>query len=462
MNTGKMFKSIKYQALIYIVVFMITLVLFLWLFQTIFLSVFYERYQIKTINNIALEIYNTSSSDLDTTLTNIVYNNNVCIELLDKDGKGKGYNLLSSACLLGRENSDIEKYKNTIIESGEDLKGIKLVNPDYDSNAILYGIKVGGKYVFVFSMLENVDKTTSLLNGQMVYIIIITIIIAILIAFFLANKISLPIEKITKQSRKMANGDYNVEFSKNGIKEIDELADTLTYLEKEVSKTDEFRRDLMANVSHDLKTPLTMIKAYAEMVRDISYNNPEKRNEHLNIIINETDRLNVLVNDILVLSKIQATEEELQIEEFDLIKEIKEIVSKYTIIKETENYEIICTMPKKAMVHADKKKINQVIYNLINNAINYTGKDNKVTINIKEEKNAYLVEIIDTGKGISMEDLKHIWDRYYKKERNHKRNVVGTGLGLSIVKNILESHNFKYGVDSKIKKGTKFYFKICK
>lgn len=462
MNIEKKFKSIKYQALIYIVVFMITLVLFLWLFQTVFLSVFYERYQIKTINNIALEIYNTSSRDLDTTLTNIVYNNSVCIELLDKDGKGKGYNLLSSACLLGRENSGIEKYKNTIMESGEDLKGIKLVNPDYDSNAILYGIKTGGKYVFVFSMLENVDRTSSLLNGQMVYIIIITIIIAILIAFFLANKISLPIEKITKQSRKMANGDYNVEFSKNGIKEIDELADTLTYLEKEVSKTDEFRRDLMANVSHDLKTPLTMIKAYAEMVRDISYNNPEKRDEHLNIIINETDRLNVLVNDILVLSKIQATEEELKIEEFDLIKEINEIVSKYTIIKETENYEIICTMPKKAIVHADKKKINQVIYNLINNAINYTGKDNKVTINIKEEKHAYLVEIIDTGKGISKEDLKHIWDRYYKKEKNHKRNVVGTGLGLSIVKNILGRHHFKYGVDSKINKGTKFYFKICK
>lgn len=441
---------------------MITLILFLWLFQTIFLTVFYERYQIKTINNIALEIYNTSSSELDSTLTNIVYNNNVCIELIDKESNSKGYNLLSSACLLGRQNGGIEKYKNTIIESGEDLKGIKLVNPDYDSNAILYGIKVGGKYVFVFSMLENVDKTSSLLNGQMIYIIIITIIIAILIAFFLANKISLPIEKITKQSRKVANGDYNVLFSKNGIKEIDELADTLTYLEKEVSKTDEFRRDLMANVSHDLKTPLTMIKAYAEMVRDISYNNLEKREEHLNIIINETDRLNVLVNDILVLSKIQATEEELKIEKFDLIKEINEIVSKYAIIKETENYEIICTMPKKAMVYADKNKINQVIYNLINNAINYTGKDNKVNINVKEEKNDYLVEIIDTGKGIAKEDLEHIWERYYKKEKNHKRNVVGTGLGLSIVKNILENHHFKYGVESKVNKGTKFYFKIRK
>ena len=441
---------------------MITLILFLWLFQTIFLTVFYERYQIKTINNIALEIYNTSSSELDSTLTNIVYNNNVCIELIDKESNSKGYNLLSSACLLGRQNGGIEKYKNTIIESGEDLKGIKLVNPDYDSNAILYGIKVGGKYVFVFSMLENVDKTSSLLNGQMIYIIIITIIIAILIAFFLANKISLPIEKITKQSRKVANGDYNVLFSKNGIKEIDELADTLTYLEKEVSKTDEFRRDLMANVSHDLKTPLTMRKAYAEMVRDISYNNLEKREEHLNIIINETDRLNVLVNDILVLSKIQATEEELKIEKFDLIKEINEIVSKYAIIKETENYEIICTMPKKAMVYADKNKINQVIYNLINNAINYTGKDNKVNINVKEEKNDYLVEIIDTGKGIAKEDLDHIWERYYKKEKNHKRNVVGTGLGLSIVKNILENHHFKYGVESKVNKGTKFYFKIRK
>ena len=111
---------------------------------------------------------------------------------------------------------------------------------------------------------------------------------------------------------------------------------------------------------------------------------------------------------------------------------------------------------------ADKKRISQVIYNLINNAINYTGDDLKVTIRITENQKDCKIEITDTGKGIDEKDLPNIWNRYYKKEKNHKRNVVGTGLGLSIVKNILEQHNFKYGVNSIKNKGTTFYFQIKK
>ena len=218
----------------------------------------------------------------------------------------------------------------------------------------------------------------------------------------------------------------------------------------------------MANVSHDLKTPLTMIKAYSEMIRDISYKDEKKREEHLNIIINETERLNILVGDILELSKAQANVDDLEITDYDLAYEINEIVKRYQIIKETENYVFELDIPENIMVKADKNKINQVIYNLINNAINYTGEDNKVLIRVIEGKNDYLIEIVDTGKGISKEDIKHIWDRYYKKDKNHKRNVVGTGLGLSIVKSILEKHNFKYGVSSKINKGTTFYFRIKK
>ena len=114
------------------------------------------------------------------------------------------------------------------------------------------------------------------------------------------------------------------------------------------------------------------------------------------------------------------------------------------------------------MVKADKKRISQVIYNLINNAINYTGDDLTVTIKITENIKDCKVEIIDTGKGIEEKDLPNIWNRYYKKEKNHKRNVVGTGLGLSIVKNILEQHNFKYGVNSIKDKGTTFYFQVKK
>ena len=158
----------------------------------------------------------------------------------------------------------------------------------------------------------------------------------------------------------------------------------------------------------------------------------------------------------------QADADSLKIETFDLTKEIHEIIGKYEIIKETENYNFQIEMPEKAIVEADKNKLNQVIYNLINNAINYTGKDKKVTIRIIEEKNKYLVEISDTGKGIKPEEIKLIWNKYYKNEKNHKRNVVGTGIGLSIVKTILENHKFEYGVRSKKNVGTTFYFKIKK
>ena len=168
----------------------------------------------------------------------------------------------------------------------------------------------------------------------------------------------------------------------------------------------------------------------------------------------------ILVNDILDLSKLQSKTNKLELEEFDLVKELKQVIKRYDIIKETENYSLIVKTPRKAIVIADKKRINQVLYNLINNAINYTGDDKKVYITILDKEKYYRIEIKDTGKGIDKKDLDHIWDKYYKKEKNHKRNVVGTGLGLSIIKNILLEHNFKYGVESKKDKGSTFYFEI--
>ena len=265
---------------------------------------------------------------------------------------------------------------------------------------------------------------------------------------------------MNKNALKLANGNYNFKFDNNSkISEIDELADTLNYAKNELEHTDELRRDLLANVSHDLKTPLTMIKGYAEMIRDLNYDNEEKRNANLNVIIEESERLNVLVEDILTLSKIQANKDTINKEEFDLVTLINNIIKRYSIYKETEGYIFEVNTPNEVIINADKKKIEQVIYNLINNAINYTGEDNKVIINVIKDKKIR-VEIKDTGKGIKEEDLPHIWEKYYHSKKKHKRNVIGTGIGLSIVKTILESHKFKYGVVSKLNQGTTFYFEI--
>lgn len=414
------------------------------------------------MNKLAKEISGKDSDELPKYLKNVVYNNDVCIEYIDIYGEDILYNDASTGCLLGRENSEFNKYKKELYNSGEETKAIKLVNPDFKSYALLYGIEVEDGYVFVFSMLSNVNRNYTLIKDQLVYITIVVIILAILISLFLAKVISEPIVAITEKSKLVANGNYNVEFEKNGIKEIDELADSLNYLESEVSKTDQYRRDLLANVSHDLKTPLTMIKAYAEMVRDITYKDKKKREENLNVIIEETDRLNVLVGDILSLSKLQSNSDTLEIETFDLHKEIQDILKRYDYLKETEGYVIRVNMPAEIMVRADKNKINQVIYNLINNAINYTGEDKVVEICVTEDKKDYLIEIKNSGKGIEGDKIDYVWDRYYKNDKNHKRNVVGTGLGLSIVKNILECHNFAYGVTSIENKETIFYFRIGK
>lgn len=455
--------SIKHKTLFYLILFSVFILLFLWELQLFFSKFLYEKYQIKDMENIAEEITDLEATELTNYLKNVVYNNAICIEHIDPYGRTVLYNDASTGCLLGRDDTEINRYKEELYNSDEEMKAIKFVNRNFKSYALLYGVETADNgYVFLFTMLSNVDKNYNLIRDQLIYIAIVVIILAVAISLFLARVISEPIVEITEKSKLLASGNYDVEFKKNGIKEIDELADTLNYLESEVSKTDQYRRDLMANVSHDLKTPLTMIKAYAEMVRDITYKNKKKREENLNVIIEETDRLNLLVGDILALSKLQANSDVIDINDFDLSSLIKTIIKRYDILKETEGYKINVEIPEQALVRADENKISQVIYNLINNAINYTGEDKTVLIKVTEEKKEYLVEITDTGNGINEDEIEHIWDKYYKNEKNHRRNIVGTGLGLSIVKNILEIHDFKYGVRSVKDKGTTFYFEINK
>ncbi len=450
--------SFSLKTLLYLIFFSLGIIILLWIFQVIFLQVSYERFQIKTMKNITKQIAENDNEYLEETLMSLSYQNGVCMEYETNNGTIITYNTMITGCGLDKNIGNITKIKNSL--KTQNSSSVKLVNPTNETKAYLSGIKLNNGYVFVYSTLEDISTTSIFLKGQLVYIMILVLLFACFIAFILSKHITKPITNITKKAQEMGKGNYDVVFQENGTLEIDELAKTLNNACRDIKKIDELRRDLIANVSHDLKTPLTMIKAYAEMVRDISYKDKEKREKDLNIIIDEADRLNILVNDLLDLSKLQANSEGLKIEEYDLVKEIKNVLSRYDIIKETEDYHFILDLPDSALIKADKNKLNQVIYNLINNAINYTGPNKQVTIRLTKKDKNYLLEIIDTGKGIKSSDLPYIWDKYYKNEKNHQRNVVGSGVGLSIVRNILEMHGFTYGVISKKGKGTTFYFEI--
>ena len=453
----KLNSSLKSHIWLYLIIFTLIIILFLWLFQVIFINKYYELSKTDQIKKTTLEIIRNYDDD-EELLDKISYEDNVCIEIVKNRMTIYSSNESNRGCLISNY-----QYKNDFYDSNVNEKTYKLINPLFDTKTLIYAKKYNDDIViFVNASLEPLDNTISILSNQLIIVTIIVSILAFIIGYFISKKISKPIENMNENALKLANGNYDFKFDESSkISEIDTLANTLNYAKKELEHTDELRRDLLANVSHDLKTPLTMIKGYAEMIRDLNYDNEEKRNANLNVIIEETERLNILVEDILTLSKIQANKDTLNKEDFDLVLLINNIIKRYSIYKETEGYNFELNMPSEVIINADKKKIEQVIYNLINNAINYTGDDNKVIINVIAGKKIR-VEIKDTGKGIKEEDLPHIWEKYYHSKKKHKRNVIGTGIGLSIVKTILESHKFKYGVISEVGNGTTFYFEIRK
>ncbi|MDD3453780.1 MAG: HAMP domain-containing sensor histidine kinase [Bacilli bacterium] len=450
----------------YLIIFSITILSFLWLFQVIFLDTYYVWVKTNDMSKIADKIYNNYNTDeFEDILDSLSFEKDVCISIVINDEQTYSSNGFSKGCLSSMEsNFAYEKYKIEFINSQKDEAEYRIIDNRYQNQILIICVKLNdSSYAFVSTSLQPLSSTTNILTSQLIYVTILVLILSLLISYFISKKISQPIIKINKNAARMAKGDYDVTFdTDSSISEIVQLSNTLKEAKDELSKTDEIRRELMANISHDLKTPLTMIKAYAEMVRDLTYNDKVKRESNLNTIIEETDRLNLLVNDILELSKMQSNKLALMIQEFDMNDLIKSIIKKFDYLEEQNNYKFNYENNKKLLVKADKKQIEQVIYNLISNAVKYVGEDKQVIINIIDKKDTYRVEISDHGKGIKKDQLDLIWDKYYRTDKTHKRSTSGTGLGLSIVKSILNKHKFDYGVKSILNKGTTFYFEINK
>ena len=446
---------------IYLAIFSLFILIFLFFFQVIFINTFYEWTKTRTIKNLSKDILVTErDTSLYDKLDRVSYKENVCIELT----KSNGDNLYSSNGSNCRLRS--RTIKRNFINSNKESKTYNLVNNFTKEKSIMSATKLSNNlYIFISTSLIPLDSTINIIEQQLIIVSIVVLLLSIVVAYFISKRLSNPIIKISKAAKLISKGKLKTNFdSGSDIKELVDLTNALNDMKDELSKTEELQRDLMANVSHDLKTPLTMIKAYAELILDININDKEKCKNNLNIIIEEVNRLNNLVNDILTLTKVESNLDNLSKSEFDLINLIKKIVKQHNIyvIKDGYSIEFIHDNIDKLVINADKKKIEQVIYNLLNNALNYTGEDKKVIIKVEDDDKDYTIMVIDSGKGIDKKEIDHIFDRYYRSKKNHKRYVYGTGLGLSIVKNILLLHNYPYGVKSIKNKGTTFYFKIKK
>ncbi len=330
---------------------------------------------------------------------------------------------------------------------------------------LLPSVEEGDDTVYMILMnseLAPLNATVRTLKTQFWVISVIMLCGAVFLAVLISRNISRPIQKMNRAARQLAQGQYKADFSVTGYREAMELSDSLTHAAEELSRNDRLQKELIANISHDLRTPLTMIIGYSEVMRDLPGENTP---ENVQVIIDETQRLAGLVNDLLDLSKLQAGTRTPTMERFCLTDTVREVMARYEKLTQKDGYHIEFCAEACVDIMADRTMILQVIYNLINNAINYTGDDKLVRVTQTVTADAdgqqrVRISVTDSGEGIPADQIPLIWDRYYKVDKVHRRAMIGTGLGLSIVKQILEGHHTTYGVESQLGVGSTFWFEF--
>lgn len=477
-KTKGMFKSgsVRYKLTMYFILFALIFTVTLWLLQTMFLENNYESAMGDKMQS-AVNLLSVSYADLpeldselfmqqmiDLSTQNDLYfyiearDGSFTITSTDEASTGRLYYYAKDGVDLARERLAASEGKPVTL---------KLTTTDKaDSLTMVYAAKVESRYrssinLFAFAPLTPMGPAVGILAAQLMRVTVVSLIAACGIALYISGRIAKPITDITRSASRLAEGDYDVEFQGSAYDEIDELAGTLNYTARELSKSEALRRDLMANVSHDLRTPLTMVKSYAEMIRDISGDNPEKRDEHINVIIREADRLSYLVNDILALSRLQAGVDAMRLEAVDIQDCAAGVVETYQVLEEQEAFRFeFVTLPQTIMVSADRHRIAQVISNFLSNAIRYSEESRDIKIEFEEDGDSIKFSVTDHGIGIAQEDLQSIWNRYERASSRGQRSKEGTGLGLSISKEILQRHGAKYGVESRVGEGSVFWFSL--
>lgn len=315
----------------------------------------------------------------------------------------------------------------------------------------------GTEVTYVFTaMITPVNATVQTLQYELYCVTGIMLLLSVGVALLLARNVSKPLEKINSGAKQLASGKYDSRFDGKGFLEVCELSATLNTAASELSRVDELRRELMANISHDLRTPLSLIYSYAEMMQDFP---DEITAEQTRTIMEETRRLSTLVNDVLDISRLEAGGDKLKLSSFSLTKCLQATAERVGELVKPNGYTVLFS-GEEALVLADEVRITQVFYNLLINAINYSGDDKQVLVTMERQDKSIVVYVKDHGEGIPENQLPYIWERYYKVDKNHKRAVMGTGLGLSIVKKAVELHGGGYGVKSKVGEGSCFWFSL--
>lgn len=456
--------SLRVQLIFFLLMFVIAVLGFIYLFQTSFLDTFYIKNKINTLYSVGRNVSNyVGQDDIDDILDQVGMSNEVCVRVVSNKEE---YNYVGACTLRNLDNMTINMIAQETVDDGDEklFDNFRYQRP-FDSRAedvFIFAKMISYNneniMILVSSAITPLNVTISTLKSQYVIIVAIVIAMSVLLALLISRFILKPIKQITNESANLSKGRYDGLTIRTSSEEFDQLNDTLVDANEDILKADKARKELLGNVSHDLRTPLTMIVGYGEMIRDLPEENSE---ENINIIIDEAKRLSTLVDDLIDISRMEDDQVELDRKDVSLNDILKSVFHQYEKYCESRNITLDLVLQDDVMVNVDEKRIRQVLYNFINNALNYNDKeDQKITLGVERDGDRYRVYVLDNGEGIAESDLENVWDRYYKVDKEHKRHHIGSGIGLSLSKEILLAHDLNYGVESKVDEYSKFYFDV--
>ena len=475
--------SLRVKIHLYVMSFFIVLMVSLWFVQVVFFNGVYRQVKRQDVMRVATVMENVINGIYPMQqLVEVVVDNEVCIIVYDKDMNQVHSLDGPRTCVIHKMTHSeqvgairrvlgdntrqfleyVQEDETYRLITGSASSEFRIFRKNDAPQTILYAREIIDKHGDKYTILINAqdEPVASIITTTRMVLTIVTLfsmVFAWFLILLMAKSISDPIEKMNEKAKVLAQGKYDIDFDSVGYKEINELSDTMTYAANELSKLEKLRQEFIANVSHDLRTPLTMIGGYAEVMRDIPGENSA---ENAQVIIDETKRLSNMVSDVLNLSKAQSGLTKLNKHTYNLTNSINTIIQNVSELLRNEGFTVKFEYDKEVDINADETLINQCFYNLLINALSNSVDKKDVIVKQTVNDNKVRVEVTDFGKGIASEDIPYIWERYYKNNDNRIKAVKNTGLGLSIVKTFVNLHGGECGVESEKDKGSTFWFEI--
>lgn len=462
-----------------IALFIGIMLMILWLVQIVFLDDFYKATKKREIKSASKSISDMVDSGklnseraryigerYDVCIDVYLINNNQALSLISADVLGH--------CAI--HNTD-ERSKFTIYEQAKKNGGIYLEYFAFDpEHGVYYGVdseryKSSEEFSLIYAVIKPASQGDVLMifnssitpisaTVKTLYTLLfcfsgVILLLSVLLAHHLSQKIAGPIRQLTEAADKFGRGELNADFRVDGYYEAEQLSGALAYASSELEKTERLRRDLIANISHDLRTPITLISGYAEMMRDLPNENTA---ENLENIISESRRLTTLLEDVLDYSRLISGTVRFEPEEYCITQQLREISANYSELLKKDGFSIILDYGCDVNVVGDRHQLGRVLVNFISNAVSHSGESKVIKIKQTSDNDWVRICVADNGPGIPQSELSLIWERYTKLSRNGERASGGSGLGLSIVKAIMERSGGAYGVTSTLGEGSEFWY----